>query len=73
MASHIKDWWKDLKVEGWAGYKLAVKLKSLKIKLKELVKTKALKFKRLPFWRKSSSLTIRRNWDNFLQMSGIEE
>lgn len=35
----ISEWWKELTVEGWAGYKLATKLKLLKIKIKEWAKT----------------------------------
>lgn len=28
----VKEWWMELRVEGWAGYKLAAKLKYLKQK-----------------------------------------
>lgn len=33
----IREWWKELRVEGWAGFRLAVKLKLLKGKIKEWV------------------------------------
>lgn len=35
----IMEWWKELKVEGWAGYRLATKLKFLKATIKEWAKT----------------------------------
>lgn len=31
----ISDWWRELVVEGWPGQRLAVKLKLLKVKVKE--------------------------------------
>lgn len=31
----IKEWWKEFRVDGWAGFKLATKLKLLKGKIKE--------------------------------------
>lgn len=31
----VKEWWMELRVEGWAGYKLAAKLKYLKQKIKQ--------------------------------------
>lgn len=34
----IKEWWQNLKVEGWAGFKLARKLKLLKGNIKHCVK-----------------------------------
>lgn len=34
----IQGWWEEIKVEGWAGYWLAAKLKLLKNKMKEWVK-----------------------------------
>lgn len=34
----IMEWWKEFKVEEWAGYRLATKLKMLKVKLKEWAK-----------------------------------
>ena len=34
----IMEWWKELKVEGWTGYRLATKLKMLKVKLKAWAK-----------------------------------
>ena len=34
----IQDWWKEIKVDGWAGHRLATKLKVLKNKIKEWAK-----------------------------------
>ena len=34
----IQGWWEESKVEGWAGYWLAIKLKLLKNKIKEWAK-----------------------------------
>ncbi|XXG46977.1 hypothetical protein AAC387_Pa09g0968 [Persea americana] len=34
----IKEWWKELKVDGWVGYRLGTKLKLLKVKIKEWAK-----------------------------------
>eukprot|EP00268_Persea_americana_P008188 TRINITY_DN13159_c0_g2_i1.p1 TRINITY_DN13159_c0_g2~~TRINITY_DN13159_c0_g2_i1.p1 ORF type:complete len:214 (+),score=40.85 TRINITY_DN13159_c0_g2_i1:166-807(+) len=36
--SLIQKWWEEIRVEGWAGYKLATKLKLLKIRMKEWAK-----------------------------------
>ena len=38
FAGIIRNWWKDIIVEGWAGFKLASKLIKLKKKIKERVK-----------------------------------
>lgn len=35
----IREWWIELRVDGWAGYRLASKLKLLNGKIKEWVKT----------------------------------
>lgn len=32
------DWWKEMKVEGWEGCRLATKLKLLMLKIKEWAK-----------------------------------
>lgn len=34
----ILDWWKEIKVEGWAAYRLATKLNLLRFKIKEWAK-----------------------------------
>lgn len=34
----IKEWWKEIRIEGWEGFKLAAKLKVLKSKIKEWAK-----------------------------------
>lgn len=34
----IKEWWKEIRLEGWEGFKLAAKLKELKGKIKEWAK-----------------------------------
>lgn len=31
----IRNWWKDITVDGWAGYRHALKLKKVKIRIKE--------------------------------------
>ena len=31
----IRGWWREMKIEGWAGYRLITKLKLLKLKIKE--------------------------------------
>ena len=36
----VMDWWKEIQVESWAGHKLMVQLKLLKIKLKERARDK---------------------------------
>ena len=34
----IQRWWEEIKVEGWAGHRMATKLKLLKNKIKEWAK-----------------------------------
>ena len=34
----VQNWWEEIRVDGWAGYRLATRLKLLKTKLKELAK-----------------------------------
>lgn len=34
----IKEWWENINVKGWAGYKLVLKLKRLKERIKEWTK-----------------------------------
>ena len=31
----VRDWWKSTRIEGWAGFRLAGKLKQMKLKIKE--------------------------------------
>lgn len=39
IADLIQSWWSDFQIQGWAGYRLACKLKHLKNKIKDWAKT----------------------------------